>query len=58
MRPWYSLISKHRLNRYLTTEADRYAVERREARQLGEVAKSDMLLGAERAIRTLRMELR
>ncbi len=58
MRPWHALIGKHRLIAYLTAEAERYAAERRQARQLGDVFAGDRLLGAERAMRTLRMELR
>ena len=57
MNRWHTLISKRRLYAYLSSEAERYAAERREARQLNEVAKGDQLLGAERAIRQLRLEL-
>ncbi len=57
MNRWHTFISKRRLYAYLSTEAERYAVERREARQLGEVARGDRLLGAERAVRQLRLEL-
>ena len=55
---WHILISKDRLNAYLLSQAERYAAERREARQVGEHSKGDRLLGAEQAVRQLRIDLR
>ena len=58
VRKWHMLISKYRLEAYLSAQAERYAAKRREARQVGKHAEGDRLLGAEQAVRQLRIDLR